>query len=120
MDNSPHNASAQNAAIEPPDLPDCWRSPELAVREDPHLTASKRLPSLRVTLVVLAVVLALALVIGAQFDLAAVHYAGGVYALKVHSYSWAADEFSAARVLVFPYRDARSLEEQARRDAKAD
>ena len=70
---------------------------------------------MRVTLIVLGVVLAFALVIGALFDLAATHYEGGVYALKVHWYAWAANEFSAARVLVFPYRDAQSLEDQARR-----
>jgi len=111
VDNSPHNASAQSASSEPPDLPEGWRSAELADWKDPHLAARKRLRAVRVTLVVLA----LALVIGVLLWIAAAHYARGVDALKVHSYSTAVSEFSVARVLVFPYRDARSLEEQARR-----
>jgi len=116
VDNSPHNASAPSASIEPPDLPDGWRSAELGVWKDPSLAARKRLLAVRVTLVVLV----LALVIGALLWIAATHYARGVEALKVHSYSWAANEFSLARVLVFPYRDARSLEEQARRALTAE
>jgi hypothetical protein len=111
VDNSLHNIPAPNAPVEPPDLPDGWRSAELAVWKDPQLAAHRRLRALRVALVVLA----LALVIGVLVWIAAAHYARGVYALKVHSYSWAASEFAAARVLVFPYRDARSLEEQAQR-----
>jgi len=116
VDNSLHNIPAPNAPIEPPDLPDGWRSAELAVWKDPQLAAHRRLRALRVALVVLA----LALVIGVLVWIAAAHYARGVYALKVHSYSWAANEFAAARVLVFPYRDARSLEEQAQRALEAE
>ncbi|MCX6638006.1 MAG: hypothetical protein NT090_23360 [Acidobacteria bacterium] len=111
MDNAPHNTSAQSAAIEPPDLPDGWRSAELADWKDPYLAARKRARAVRAALVVLIV----ALVIGGLVWIAATHYARGVEALKVHSYSTAVSEFSVARVLVFPYRDARSLEEQARR-----
>jgi hypothetical protein len=61
-----------------------------------------------------------ALVIGGLFWIAATHYARGVEALEAHSYSTAVSEFSVARVLVFPYRDARSLEEQARRALQAE
>jgi hypothetical protein len=116
VDNSPHIASTQSASIEPPDLPDGWRSAELAVWKDPHVAAHKRFRAVRVTLVVLA----LALVIGVLLWIAAAHYARGVDALEAHSYSRAVDEFSVARVLVFPYRDARSLEEQARRALMAE
>src|ERR1035437_1349261 len=111
MDNSPHSASAQSASSEPPDLPEGWRSAELADWRHPHVAARRRLRAVRVALVVLAV----ALVFGVLLWIAAAHYARGVDALKVHSYSMAVSEFSVARVLVFPYRNARSLEEQARR-----
>jgi len=111
VDNSPHNTSAQSAAIEPPDLPDGWRSAELADWKDPYLAPRRRARAVRAALVVLLV----ALVIGVLLWIAATHYARGVEALKVHSYSTAVSEFAVARVLVFPYRDARSLEEQARR-----
>ena len=116
MDDSPHNASAPSASIEPPELPDGWRSAELAVWKDPYLAARKRLRAVQVTLVVLV----LACVIGFLVWTAAIHYARGVDALKFHSYSTAVSEFSVARVLVFPYRDARSLGEQARRALAAE
>jgi hypothetical protein len=111
VDNTPHITSAQSAAVESPDLPEGWRSAELADWKDPRLAARKRARAVRAALVLLSV----ALVIGGLFWIAATHYARGVEALKAHSYSTAVSEFSVARVLVFPYRDARSLEEQARR-----
>ena len=114
---SPHDAAAQSAPVEPPALPDRWRSAELAVGKDPHLAARR---PLRTTVRVALVVLALALVIVVPLWIAAAHYARGVDALEVHSYSKAVNEFSGARVLVFPYRDARSLEEQARRALMAE
>ena len=46
---------------------------------------------------------------------AAGHYSRGVAALEDGSYGQAAAEFSAARLLVFPYRDAQLREEQAQR-----
>jgi len=116
VDNSPHSASAHSASIEPPDLPDGWRSAELEVWKDPYLAARKRLRAVQVTLVVLVV----ACVSGFLLWTAAIHYARGVDALKFHSYSTAVSEFSIARVLVFPYRDARSLGEQARRALAAE
>ena len=116
MDDSPHNASAQSASIEPPDLPDGWRSAELAVWKDPDQAARRRLRAVQAALVGLV----LACVIGLLLWNAAIHYARGVDALQYHSYSRAVYEFSAARILVFPYRDAGSLEGQARRALKAE
>ena len=110
MNDSAHSTSAQSARIEPSDLPDGWRSAELEVWKDPYLAAHRRLRAVQVALVVLV----LACVVGVLLWTAAIHYARGVDALKVHSYSTAVSEFSVARVLVFPYRDARSLEDQAR------
>ena len=114
------NAAGDRVPITPPDLPDRWRSPGDVVWKDPDVAAHRRVRWRRVALAVLAVLLVLALLIGTQFDLAAIHYRGGVDALAAHSYSRAAGEFAAARVLGFPYRDARSLEEQARRGAAAE
>jgi cytoskeletal protein RodZ len=116
VENLPHNAVAQNEELEPPDLPDGWRSAELVDWKDPYLAASRRARAVRVALVVIVV----ALVIGVLLWVAATHYARGVEALEAHSYSTAVSEFSVARVLVFPYRDARSLEEQARRALQAE
>jgi hypothetical protein len=110
VDDLPHNTPAQNASIGSPDLPDGWRSAELEDWKDPRLTARRRLLALRVTLGILA----MTLVFGAVLWVAAAHYGRGVHALRLHSYAWAASEFAAARILVFPYRDARSLEAQAR------
>ncbi|MCX6363609.1 MAG: hypothetical protein NTW58_05475 [Actinobacteria bacterium] len=116
VENVPHNAAAQNDTMEPPDLPDGWRSAELVDWKDPYLAANRRARARRVALVVIVV----ALVIGVLLWIAATHYARGVSALEDHAYSTAVSEFSVARVLVFPYRDARSLEEQARRALQAE
>jgi hypothetical protein len=113
VDDSPHNASGQNASIEPPDLPDGWRYAEPTVWKDPHRAARRRLRALQVALFGLV----LACVIGFLVWNAAAHYARGVHALKVHSYYVAAYELSAARVLIFSYRDAPLLEKEAERDA---
>ena len=114
------NAAGDRVSIKPPDLPDHWRSPGDVVWEDPDVAAHRRVRWRRVALAVLAVLLVLALLVGTQFDLAAIHYRGGTDALEAHSYSRAAREFAAARVLGFSYRDARSLEEQARHGAAAE
>ena len=109
MDNLSHNTSEQNASIEPPDLPEGWRYADSEVWKDPYLAARKRVRALKVALVGLV----LACVAGLLVWNAADHYARGVQAFKIHSYSLAAYEFSAARVLFFPYRDAQILEDQA-------
>ena len=116
MENLLHNTATQNEAMESPDLPDGWRSAELVDWEDPYLTASRRARVVRVAVVVIIV----ALVIGVLLWMASTHYARGVAALEDHAYSTAVSEFSVARVLVFPYRDARSLEEQAQRALQAE
>ena len=116
MENLLHNTATQNDAMEPPDLPDGWRSAELVDWKDPYLTASRRARAVRVAVVVIVV----ALVIGVLLWIAATHYARGVAALEDHAYSTAVSEFSVARVLVFPYRDSRSLEAQARRALQAE
>jgi len=116
MESLLHNTATKNEAMEPPDLPDGWRSAELVDWKDPYLTASRRARAVRVAVVVIIV----ALVIGVLLWIAATHYARGVAALEDHAYSTAVSEFSVARVLVFPYRDARSLEEQARRALQAE
>jgi hypothetical protein len=99
------------ASVESPDLSEGWRSAELGVWKDPYLAARKRRRGVQVMLVVLV----LALTLGVLQGIAATHYARGVAALKAHSYAGAIPEFSVARVLIFPYRDAQSLAEQAQR-----
>ncbi len=116
MENVLHNTATSNEAMEPPDLPDGWRSAELVEWKDPYLTASRRARAVRIAVVVIIV----ALVVGVLLWIADTHYARGVAALEDHAYSTAVSEFSVARVLVFPYRDARSLEEQARRALQAE
>ncbi len=59
-------------------------------------------------------------VLGVLLWVAASHYSRGVEALNAGAYSRAMGEFSSATVLVFPYRDARALEEQARRGLEAE
>ena len=113
MDNSPHNASWQNSPFEPPDTPDGWRSAEPPAYKDPRRSARLRWRAVQVALAVFA----LACVIGIPLWNTAAHYARGVHALKSHLYSRAADEFSAAQFLGFSYRDARLLEDSARRAA---
>jgi hypothetical protein len=55
-----------------------------------------------------------AAVAGVLIWVAAGHYGRGVAALEDGAYSRAISELSAANVLVFPYRDANALEEEAR------
>ena len=58
-------------------------------------------------------------VIGLVVLNAAMHYSRGVAALNDQSYAAAAAEFSAAKLLIFPYRDAEVLADRARRDLAA-
>ena len=107
MDTSPHNSPRQTAsidspdpnagwksaeltlvkdpaaAIEPPALPAGWRSAESGGWKDPYLATHKRRRAGQVALVILI----LALVTGVLLWIAANHYARGVEALRVHSYS---------------------------------
>ena len=58
--------------------------------------------------------LAAALMIGGLVWMAALHYDRGQKAYAMGAYDWAASEFAAARVLVFPYRDAVRMEREAK------
>lgn len=97
--------------LEPAELPQGWRSTDAGEWEDEYQPRRRRVIALRVGLVVAL----LAVVVGALVWVAAGHYARGVAALEDGAYSRAISEFSAANVIVFSYRDAATLEEQARR-----
>ena len=60
------------------------------------------------------------MVLGSLVWIGATHYARGVDALEAHAYPQAVSELSAAKVLFVDYRDARALEEQARRALAAE
>ena len=114
MNDSTHNSTAPDTASA--HLPAGWRSAEGEDWGDPYAAARRRsriLWAVGVTLVAAAV-------IGFLVWSAAGRYARGVEALNDHAYSTAIIEFSMAKVLVFPYRDARSLEDQARRSLEAE
>ena len=117
MNESPHSASAPAPpALGLSELPAGWQQAERDEWGDPHAAAGRRRLGLRI-----AVLLLLAgAMIGALVWVAAGHYARGVDALNDGSYARAAAELSAATVLVFPYRDARALEEQARQGMQAE
>jgi hypothetical protein len=76
----------------------------------PWRAARRRAIVLRVGLAILAA----ALIVGALVWIADAHYSRGVYALRIQAYDLAVTEFSSAKILVFPYRNAKTLEEQAR------
>jgi hypothetical protein len=110
VNESPLSSAAQGATpVQVPDLPEGWRNAEQEDWSDWSETGRRRSFVLRVTV---AIVLAAAL-LGALVWVAAGHYARGVDALNDHAYARAMSELSAARLLVFPYRDARTLEERA-------
>jgi hypothetical protein len=96
-------------------MPAGWRSGELSEWADPSRAVRRRRRILQLVIVSLIVGCTLAALVWN----ASTHYARGTYALKIHSYDWAVEEFSAARILIFPYRDAQTLEEQARRAEQA-
>ena len=117
VDDSLHDASTRIAPpLEAPGLPDGWRSAERDDWRDPDAGSRRRSLVLRVA----AAVLIGAFVAGCLVWIAAGHYARGVEALNDHAYSAAAGELSAATVLGISYRDAASLEAQARRAADAE
>ena len=93
-----------------PELPAGWHYTEDLAWEDAH--AAHRVRRLVVG-VVIAVVVAAALA-GLVVWNAAAHYSRGVDALRDGSYAAAADELSAAKLVVLPYRDSRVLADQAR------
>ena len=119
MNDSPHSAAAPAPA--PPvlgrsELPAGWQQAERDEWVDPYPAGARRRLALRIAVGLLLV----AGVIGTLVWVAAGHYARGVDALSDGAYSRAAAELSAATVLVFPYRDARALEQQARQGLQAE
>ena len=113
----PVTAPPQRAAVSvaPPlettELPQGWRPAETGEWDDEYQPRRWRSVGLRVGIAV-ALLVAVA---GVLVWVAAGHYGRGVAALEDGAYSRAISEFSAANVLVFPYRDANALEEEARR-----
>ncbi len=98
-----------------PPLPEGWCYTDDVVWDDPDATSRKR----RIALLALLAAIILGAVIGLVVLNAATHYSRGVAALEDRSYAAAARELSAAKLLVFPYRNAQNLADQARRDLVA-
>lgn len=98
------------------ELPEGWREAEPDYWADPHAPSARRGLWLRVAAVVVVVVA----VIGVLVWVAAGHYARGVEALRAEAYSRAMGEFEAAKILIFPYRDAQALEQQAQSALQAE
>lgn len=116
MDDSLRDGSGQKAPVEPTDLPDGWHYADVEAWSDPY-RAGRRRKRVIIAAVVVAIVAGMT---GLAVWDAAAHYTRGVYALRIHEYSLAADELSAANVFGISYRNARSLEGQVRRDEAAD
>ena len=117
MNDSPASASAPvPPTLELSELPAGWQQAERDEWADSYPASGRRRLALRVAVGVLLV----AGVLGALVWVAAGRYARGVDALNDGAYSRAAAELSGATVLVFPYRDARALEEQARQALQAE
>jgi hypothetical protein len=103
--------SAQSAPpLRAPDLPEGWRQADRDEWDETRATPWRRALALRVGGAILIVVAVLAVLVW----VAAGHYSRGVAALDDGAYSRALGELTAAKVLFFPYRDARSLEARAR------
>ena len=92
-----------------PELPVGWHYADDVVLDDSRASRGRR----RLWLLAVVAVAVAACVVGLLVFNAAGHYSRGVAALQEKSYEQAAAEFSAARLLVFPYRDAHVREEQA-------
>ena len=99
------------APLAPPDDVDpWWERPAEVERPDEWQARARRR---KLMLILAAVVLAFALVVGGLVWMADLHYDRGQKAYAMGAYDWAASEFAAARVLVFPYRDAARMEREA-------
>ncbi len=110
-----HTDSSSGTTSPPPPLPEGWRYAEDVVWDDPYVAVRRR----RISLVALVAAIIIGAVIGLVVLNAATHYSNGVAALRDGSYAQAATEFSAAKLLVFPYRNAQSLADRARSDLSA-
>jgi hypothetical protein len=102
-------------SIPAPPLPEGWRYADDSDWDDPYAPARKR----RIALLALLAAIIVGIAIGLVVLNAAMHYSRGVAALRDRSYAKAATELSAAKLLVFPYRNAQSLVDQARHDLVA-
>lgn len=100
------------AGYAPPDEYHGWRQEDTAdwSERDPLRHALRR----HRVLVVAIVALVLAEAAGVLVWIANSHYDRGQNAFNMGVYDTAANEFAAARILVFPYRDAASMERAAR------
>ena len=98
-----------------PELPAGWHYTEDLAWDDAQ--AAHRVRRLVIGVAV-AVVVAAALA-GLVIWNASAHYSRGVAALKSGSYAAAASEFSAAKLIVLPYRDSKALADQARAELTA-
>ncbi len=88
-----------------------WREAHpTAYCDDAYRRARRR----RTILIMVAITLIVAEIVGVLFWLAASHYSRGKDAYASGMYEVAADEFAAARVIVFPYADAAAMEAAAR------
>jgi hypothetical protein len=120
VNESSQSAAAPGAApLGLPELPEGWRSAECHECDewpDPYVTRRRRWLAVRVGFWALFA----ACLAGALVWVAAGHYSRGIAALDDRAYGLAMSELSAARVLVFPYRDAEALEEQARQALHAE
>lgn len=101
--------------IERQPLPEGWHYTDEVAYEDPApWRRHHRLPVWGVLGIV-----ALAAAVGLLALNAQAHYARGLTALRDGSFAVAEGEFSSARLLVFPYRNAQALGDQARRGLAA-
>ena len=107
----PRAAVSAAPPLESGELPRGWRTAEADDWDDEVQPRRWRPVWLRVGFALAL----LAAVAGVLIWVAAGHYGRGVAALEDGAYSRAISEFSAANVVVFPYRDARALQEQAQR-----
>ena len=91
-----------------------WERPEVEPAEDIWQLRERRRKRVVTVAVAAAVMIALVLAVGGAVWMANVHYERGKRAFAIGAYDWAVSEFSAARILVFPYRDAAGEERAAR------
>lgn len=105
-----HNASPQQAPQAAPELPAGWRYTDDVEREDVRRVARRR----RALYVVLGVTVVL-VVVASLFVNAQLHYSRGAAALQRGEYAQAVSELSGAKILLFSYRDAWVLTDQAQR-----
>lgn len=98
------------------ELPPGWHPAEPDDWGEAYPASRRRAIVVRVT----AAALLVAAVVGVLVWVAAGHYARGVEALDDGAYYRAMGEFSSATLLGIPYRDAGALEDQARRELRAE